>query len=189
MSSSIKWQKTWSSVILEAYCRLVDGHKCNIEVQKSNDENHIRRVRYNASCITANITNPGTNFKDAPDIIMIFISKFNIFKGKKTIYHIERVVKENGVVNDNGVQEIYVNTKIDDGSSIAAKTSVRKRYFKEDKGGRREMCEAVERQVREEAMEAAKILFENGVDFDIVKISLKLPEDVVREIYEEVKGR
>lgn len=107
------------SVILDAYCVLEDGRKCNVEVQKENDDDHVRRVRYNASCLTANITDTGKDFKEIPDIIMILVSKFNIFKAGKTIYHIDRVVREIQEVNDNGLQEIYVNTKVDDGSSIA----------------------------------------------------------------------
>ena len=35
------------------------------------------------------------------------------------MYHIDRVVRETGEVQDNGLQEIYVNTKIDDGTDIA----------------------------------------------------------------------
>ena len=107
------------SVILDALCVLEDGKRCNIEVQKANDDNHQKRVRYNTSCITANITNPGIKFEKVPNVIGIFISKFDMFKKGKTIYHIDRTVRETGDVTDNGLQEIYVNTKIDDGSDIA----------------------------------------------------------------------
>ena len=148
------------SVILDAYCILEDGRKCNVEVQKENDDDHVRRVRYNASCLTANITSPGTDFKEVPDIIMIFVSKFDIFKAVRTIYHVDRILREIQEVNDNGLQEIYVNTKIDDGSSIAKlmkiyqnqeeydfenfpNTSKRKKYFKGEEGGKQEMCDVV----------------------------------------------
>ena len=42
-----------------------------------------------------------------------------MFQSGKTVYHIDRVVRETGEVQDNGLQEIYVNTKIDDGTDIA----------------------------------------------------------------------
>ena len=51
------------SVVLDALCELDDGKRCNVEVQKANNDNHIKRVRYNTSCITANITDPGTKFE------------------------------------------------------------------------------------------------------------------------------
>ena len=46
------------SVVLDALCILEDGRRCNVEVQKANDDNHERRVRYNTSFVTANITEP-----------------------------------------------------------------------------------------------------------------------------------
>ena len=48
------------SVILDALCRLGSGVETDIEVQKSDDENHQKRVRYNGAVLTANITDPGT---------------------------------------------------------------------------------------------------------------------------------
>jgi predicted transposase/invertase (TIGR01784 family) len=200
-------------VVLDALCVLEDGKRCNVEVQKANDDNHQKRVRYNTSCITANITNPGTKFELVPNVIGIFISKFDMFKGGKTIYHIDRTVREIGTVVDNGLQEIYVNTKIDDGSDLAElmkiykkravfdykkfpKTSKRKEQFIRNEGGKREMCELVEsyaRQIaeektRKEAEESARSLFENGVDFDVVYRSIKnLSKDELLSIYEEAK--
>lgn len=42
-----------------------------------------------------------------------------MFQKGKTVYHVDRTVRETGEITDNGLQEIYVNTKIDDGSDIA----------------------------------------------------------------------
>lgn len=161
------------SVVLDALCTLESGEDCNIEVQKADDDNHVKRVRYNASCITANITEPGAKFEKVPDVIGIYISKFDMFQSEKTIYHIDRVIRETGEVQDNGLQEIYVNTKIDDGSDVAQlmrifkerdtydfkkfpRVSGRKKQFKESKGGSEPMCDLVENYARECAEEAAK---------------------------------
>lgn len=167
----------------------------------------MRRVRYNASCLTANITSPGTDFKEVPDIIMIFVPKFDIFKAGKTIYHIDRVVREIQEVNDNGLQEIYVNTKVDDGSLIAKlmkiyrnqeeydfenfpNTSNRKKHFKQNEGGLGEMCDIVKKYakdcVEEETKLIAQKLFKKGVAFQIVQSSVDLSEEILREIYNEV---
>ena len=81
------------SVRLDALCQLGSGKECNIEVQKADDDDHLRRVRYHASCITANVTDPGTKFKDIPDVIVVYISKNDFFKDGKTIYHVDSVVK------------------------------------------------------------------------------------------------
>ena len=95
-----------------------------------------------------------------PDVYLIFLTKFDIFREKHTIYHMERVIKETGTVVENGTHEIYVNTAIDDGTEIAKrmqyfkksagvhqkfqKLSNRVQYFKESQKGATEMCELVE---------------------------------------------
>ena len=161
------------SIVLDALCELENGEECNVEVQKANDDDHQKRVRYNTSCITANITEPGAKFKNVPDVIAIYISKFDMFQSEKTVYHIDRVVRETGEVQDNGLQEIYVNTKIDDGTDIAElmhiftdgdaynfekfpNVSKRKKQFKESKGGNEDMCDLVENYAKERAEAAAK---------------------------------
>lgn len=161
------------SVVLDVLCELENGEECNIEVQKADDDDHQKRVRYNTSCVTANITEPGSKFKNVPDVIGIYISKFDMFKSEKTVYHVDRVVRETGEVVDNGLQEIYVNTKIDDGTDVAElmriftepdaydfekfpRVSNRKKQFKDNEGGNEEVCDLVENYARERAEEAAK---------------------------------
>lgn len=161
------------SVVLDALCELENGEECNVEVQKADDDDHQKRVRYNTSCITANITEPGSKFKNVPNVIGIYISKFDMFKSGRIVYHIDRVVRETGEVQDNGLQEIYVNTKIDDGTDIAElmriftetnaydfakfpKVSKRKKQFKTNEGGKQEVCDLVENYAKECAEKAAK---------------------------------
>lgn len=161
------------SVVLDALCELENGEECNVEVQKADDDDHQRRVRYNTSCITANITEPGTKFKNVPNVIGIYISKFDMFQSEKTVYHIDRIVRETGEVQDNGLQEIYVNTKIDDGTDIAElmriftesevydfkkfpKVSKRKKQFKSSEGGEKEVCDLVENYAKGYAEKVAK---------------------------------
>ena len=67
------------SVRLDTLCEREDNSFCNIEVQKSDDDDHVRRVRYQASCITANITETGVKFEKVPNLCMIYISRFDMF--------------------------------------------------------------------------------------------------------------
>ena len=200
------------SVTLDALCELENGKECNVEVQKANDDDHQKRVRYNTSCITANITEPGAKFKNVPDVIAIYISKFDMFQSEKTVYHIDRVVRETGEVQDNGLQEIYVNTKIDDGTDISElmhiftvadaynfekfpRVSKRKKQFKESEGDNEEMCDLVENYAKKRAEEAtaekaadsAKKLFENGVSYEIVRASIStISDEDLQKIYMQV---
>lgn len=195
------------SVITDALCKMKNGKLCITEVQKANDDDHVRRVRFDTSCVTVNMMNTGTEFKEVPDVIAIFISKFDIFKAGKTVYHIDRIIRETGKNNDNGLQEIYVNTKYDDGTEIAElmrifsqndaydfkkfpKTSARKQNFLVSEGGKEAMCEIVEEYAREvaqeQAEEIAEKLFLKGADFDMVKECVSLPLEKLEEIYERV---
>ena len=150
------------SCMLDAQCQLGNGKIVNIEVQKSDDDDHQRRVRFNGALLTANITDPGSKFKQVPDVIVVFISKFDIFKSQKSLYHVDRVIRETGEIVENGFTEIYVNAEADDNTDVSelmnvfvqdkayddAKfpvTSACKRRYKTTEEGVREMCEVIER--------------------------------------------
>ena len=187
------------SCVLDLLCRLGSGKLVHVEVQKENDDDHQRRVRYNASVLTANITDPGDKYKLVPDIISIFISKFDVFKKGFTTYHVERVIRQTSDVVDNGTKEIYVNCQIDDGTDIAAmmqvlsqdaayndgkfpKTSARKRLFKTTNEGVNTMCEIIERNRREAAEEAtAKATAETKTNIVVNLLKMKLSyEDIAK---------
>ena len=150
------------SVILDAKCITGDGRYINIEVQKANDDNHLKRVRYNASVLTANVTEAGKQFEFVPDVCIVFISAFDLFKGNLPLYHVIKTVKETGQVIDDGLTEIYVNAAVDDGSKLARLmkvftkndaydeadfpvTSEIKARFKKDEGGSIKMDETLQR--------------------------------------------
>ena len=107
------------SVVLDAKCFTGDGQYINIEVQKANDDNHLKRVRYNASVLTANIAESGQPFGKIPDVCIIFISSFDLFKDNLPIYHVRTTVAETGKIIEDGLTEIYVNAAVDDGSMLA----------------------------------------------------------------------
>ena len=100
------------SVILDLECKLSDGSIVAVEVQKANNDDHQRRVRYNSSLLTINRTETGIDFKDIPNIISIFISSFDVFKLGCTIYKVKHFAECKGklIALDNGLQEIYVNS-------------------------------------------------------------------------------
>ena len=154
------------SVVLDAKCITGDGRYINIEVQKANDDNHLKRVRYNASVLTANVTETGKQFEFVPDICIIFISAFDLFKGNLPLYHVVKTVKETGQVIEDGLTEIYVNAAVDDGSKLAKLmkvftkndaydeadfpvTSEIKARFKNDEGGTVKMDATLQKWIQE----------------------------------------
>lgn len=153
------------SICGDAVCTLGDGTMCNVEVQRSNKDNHLKRVRYNASCITVNTMEVGEKFEKVPTLYVFYISEFDFLKGGRTIYHAHKVIEETGDVIDDGLHEIFVNTKINDGTDIAElmqcfmqkeisnnkfpKLTQSVKYFKEDEKGVEYMCEIIDRERRE----------------------------------------
>jgi predicted transposase/invertase (TIGR01784 family) len=76
------------SVILDAKCVRGDGSQVDIEVQKADDDDHQRRVRYNGAILTTNISDPGIKFENVPDVTVVFISKFDIFDSNFPLYRV-----------------------------------------------------------------------------------------------------
>ena len=107
------------SVVLDAYCKLGNGSYCNVEVQRSDSDDHFRRVRYHAACLTANVVDPGERFEQVDDLVVVYISEFDPFDEGRTVYHVRNMVEETGRAVLDGLREIYVNTKYNDGSEIA----------------------------------------------------------------------
>lgn len=88
-------------------------------MQKTDDDDHVKRVRFNSSNIDTTFTEKGLNYKDFPDIYVIFISKFDMFLEGKTIYHAGIFLRETGTIINDGIHRIFVNCAVDDGSDIA----------------------------------------------------------------------
>jgi len=169
-----QWQSknlSGRSVVLDAKCVSGDGRHINIEVQKANDDNHLKRVRYNAAVLTTNISETGSKFEFIPDVCIVFISKFDMFDGGLPLYHIDKVVRETGQVIDDGLTEIFVNTVNYDGSKPARLmklftdndayssdefpiTSELKSRLKSSEGGSRTMNEILEKLISDEKRES-----------------------------------
>ena len=93
--------------------------------------------------------------------MLVFISRFDMFKDGISLYHVDRVVRETGKVVNNGFEEIYVNAAVKDNSDVSELmevfvsddvyndkfplTSAGKRRYKETEEGQSIMCEITER--------------------------------------------
>ena len=147
------------SVRLDALCVLGDGSLVNIEVQRSDDDDHFKRIRLNGSVITAKESQKGFKFKEVPELYIVYISEFDIIDEGKTTYHIDKVVRETGTVVEDGLHIICVNTVNDDGSDTAdlmscftkkevnnpkfPKFSGRVKLLKKTEGGVESMCKVM----------------------------------------------
>jgi hypothetical protein len=174
------------SVILDAKCIRGDGTQVDIEVQKEDNDDHQRRVRYNGAILTTNVSDTGTKFEKVPDVCVVYITAFDIFKGGHTIYHIDRVIRETKEVVENGFNEVYVNTEIKDGTNVSElmeifvsdtvyndkfpETSREKRRYKNSEGGIEGMSTIVENLVNEGRVEGMVKVLMNLADKGLITL-------------------
>ena len=198
------------SVILDALCRLGSGVETDIEVQKSDDENHQKRVRYNGAVLTANITDPGTRFENVPDVCVLFISKSDFFKQNHTVYHVDRILRETGELVENGFTEVYANAAVKDGTRASRlmtvftdseayseefpETSAQKSIYKKTEGGIQAMCDVVKDLAKEErAEEREEITFVIDKLFDAGRVDdarrAVKDENYLNQLIEEFKDK
>lgn len=130
----------------------------------------------------------------------MYISEFDFLKGGKTIYHVDKVLRETGSVVDDGLHEIFVNTVIDDGTDIAdlmacfMKKEVNNSKFpalssevqrlKRTEGGARAVCEVMEKYegiaVKKERIKMIQEMLKNGFEKDII-LKMNFTEDEYSE--------
>ena len=149
------------SAVLDALCELSDGRFVDVEVQRADDDDLQRRVRYYASLVTADRTRPGDRFEDVPDVCVALVCEFGPFGAARSLYHMDRVLRETGEAAENGLCEVYVNALARDGGEVSAlmrvfteadayddarfpKTSREKRRLRETEEGRKAMGGVIE---------------------------------------------
>lgn len=152
------------SVVLDALCETEDGKEFNVEVQKADDDDHQKRVRYNTSCVTANITEPGTKFEKVPDVAGLM----RIFK-EPDAYDFKRFPKVSKRKKQFKESEGGDETMCDLVENYAKK-------------------KATEEAVKE-AKDSALRLFQNGANYELVRASIVLLSDEeLQEIYKKAKN-
>lgn len=160
------------SVRLDALCTLGNGKKCNVEVQRSDNDDHVRRVRFNAANIAVKDSQKNSKFSIMEDIIVVYISQFDIFGGGKVLYHVDSVIREIGTPINDGLERYFVNTAVQDRTSLSEfmecflkkevnnpkfpALSGRMYFLKHQKGGLEAMCEVMEK-YEKQAVEIANI--------------------------------
>ena len=158
------------SVRLDALCILGNGKKCNVEVQRSNKDHHLKRVRFNASVIMVRDSQTDDKFEETIDLIVVYISEFDIFKRGRVIYHVDSEIRETQEKVDDGLERVFVNTAVKDGTTISEymdcflqkeidnakfpKLTNRVHYLKHEEGGVNAVCEIM-RKYSEEVAEKA----------------------------------
>ena len=196
---------TGRSVRLDIHAIDNAGKKYNIEVQKVDKGAGTKRARYNSSVIDANSLMPGADFDELPETYIIFITEKDVLGGNRSIYHIERVIRETGKMFEDEAHIIYVNGEHQDETPLgqlmhdflcenpsemhykilAEKT----RYFKEDEKGVAAMCRIMDELIDKEKRESALRLLKIGkLSNEEIAEGLELTIEVVNSLEAEMKS-
>ncbi|MBS7144513.1 MAG: PD-(D/E)XK nuclease family transposase [Roseburia sp.] len=192
------------SVRLDALCILGNGKKCNVEVQRSNKDHHLKRVRFNASVITVRDSQTDDKFEETIDLIVVHISEFDIFKRGRVIYHVDSVIQEKV---DDGLERVFVNTTVKDETSISEymgcfqqkeidnakfpKLTNRVHYLKHEEGGVNAVCEIMRKysdEAYKQGEEAGKEIGQRQANITAIKnmiIRFHATKEVILEDYTE----
>ena len=162
------------SVVLDVLDENENGCLVSIEIHPQENENHVKRVRYNLSCIDTSFFEKGEEYKNVPETYMLHITE-NDFIGKNNgINVVNRSICGETKILDNGVHEIYVilqgesddpeqkellkyllKSDSDYETEAFPNLVARVKLFKEQKEGIDVMCEIIERErmmAREEGL-------------------------------------
>ncbi|MGN0940545.1 MAG: Rpn family recombination-promoting nuclease/putative transposase [Selenomonadaceae bacterium] len=137
------------------------NNEYNIEVQRSDEGANPRRARYNSSMMDTMNVSKGTEWKDIPPVIVIFITEHDVLGGGLPLYHVERVIREMGDKSFGDASEIvYVNAEIQDDTPLGKLMhdffckdandmnyrilADRTKFFKTDEHGVSRMCKIME---------------------------------------------
>ena len=107
------------SAILDVLAEDSTGKLFNIEVQVKNIDDYQKRTRYYQANMDVSFLRKGNHYSELPDIYIIFITSFDIFGKNDVRYEVKRVLDGYQEEVDNGVHELYFNTKANDNSKIA----------------------------------------------------------------------
>ena len=139
-----------------------EGREYDFEVQNANDGAIPRRARYNSGMMDYRCLSKGADWSELPETYVIFITAKDVLEHNKSLYHIDRTIKEVDDDFEDGAHIIYINGEYDDintelgkmlsdfkclnasemKSSILAK---RMRMLKETDEGVAIVCESVEK--------------------------------------------
>ena len=200
------------SVRLDVLAETGNGKLYHIEIQRKDEIDPPKRIRYNGSLMDAEFLAKGMDYKDLPDRIHFYISKNDIWHCGKAIYPVGKTLGDTGITYDDGEYIFFVNAAVDDGSRIAklmnyfktadpdddseGELSKRVRYLKKEEGGVEIMCEVSDRIMErgrkfgEEQLLHKQVQkkLAKGMNIADIAEALEETEERIREIVAEVAG-
>lgn len=174
------------------------GKQYNIEVQKKPEGAHVRRARFNSSMMDSRMLKEGQEFSELRDSYVVFITQTDVFGHGLPIYTINRHFEEIDGLFGDGSHIVYVNGSYKGDDAVGRlmhdfgckeskdiyypELAKGVKHFKEEEGGRKAMCEAVERYAEKKV--AAKVEEERSLMTKIVAalVANKNDDTIIKEL-------
>lgn len=80
-------------IVLDALCQLENGEYINIEMQKGFSNDDVVRTRFHAVALTSAYTPKGTDFKDIPQVTILYITEYDALHNNQTVTHVKRACR------------------------------------------------------------------------------------------------
>ena len=188
------------SAILDCVARDSEGRQFDVEVQQESEGASPKRARYHSGLLDMNTLETGQDFDDLIESYVIFITRDDVLGFGLPIYHVNRVLEENGVNFHDGSHIIYVNSKIQDDTELGrlmhdfhcknaedmynSILAERVRELKETSEGVEYMCAAMD-QIYQEGMEVGEAKgMAKGMKKGMEKGELKAKKETVISLAE-----
>ena len=160
----------------------------NVEVQRQKYGSGVRRARFNGAMLDRTLLGKGQNYDNLPDRYTVFITEKDFFEGGLPTYHAEYKIDElNNKSLGDGSYIVYVNGQYRNNESPIGRlmhdffcsdpeemlTPILKnrvKYLKQTERGQLEVCDVIERRVKEELEEATR----EAVEKNKIKTATKL---------------
>ncbi len=106
------------SAIMDCVARDDRNQRINIEIQQEKEGASPKRARYHSGLIDMNTLNPGEDFDELSENYVIFITRSDVLRKKKQMYHIDRRIRETGETFGDDTYIIYVNASIQSDTAV-----------------------------------------------------------------------
>ncbi len=107
------------SIYLDVFAEDSKGVFYNIEIQQADEGADPRRARFHAAMIDAHTLKASQDFKELPEVYVIFITLNDVLELNQTIYTIHKYIDGTSERFNDGSHIIYINGSAqDDGTDV-----------------------------------------------------------------------
>lgn len=103
---------------MDVLCRTGENQICSIKIQKVIDRDDLKNAMLNASLLEMIQRGNGAEEGNVKTSHIVYLAESDLLGDGRTVYHIGNVIRETKE-SLGGIEQIFVNAEVDDGSLVA----------------------------------------------------------------------